>query len=251
MSLISLPRRRRGASRRMVSLGLVSVALGGLGGLATIVAAPAAWAAAATPTVLVANGYGPGGGGTGTVTGYPDPPSGCSGTPPTCAAAPSLSIGGSATTLQAVQGIAEDSAGHIFVDSFSQSTDSIAEVAPGAAGNVAPVANLSGTATGINDPAGMVVNSTGTDLYALNLGNVTEYALPFTNCTGTAPATCDPAPVSTLTGASSPNYGMALDSSGDLYVSNTNNSVSEYAPLTPAGTSLAGRSTSWLAKALR
>ena len=70
-------------------------------------------------------------------------------------AAPVATISGSATGLSFPQGVAVDSAGHLFVT--NSGADSVTEYAEGATGNTAPVATISGSATGLNEPDGVAV----------------------------------------------------------------------------------------------
>ncbi|HWG75152.1 MAG TPA: putative Ig domain-containing protein [Acidimicrobiales bacterium] len=176
-------------------------------------------APAAAPTILVANGSGPTGSGAATVTGYPDPPAGCAGTPSICPAAPSVNISGSNTTIGSLVGIAQDPAHDTFVANSNASA--IDEFAPGANANVAPIAILGGAATGLNSPQGIFIDPAGSHLFVANSSTVTEYSLPFTGCTGSAPATCNQAPIATLSGSAtllnSP-FGVSVDASGNLWV---------------------------------
>lgn len=186
-------------------------------------------------TLLVSNGFGPGG--SGTVAGYPDPLTGCAGTPAVCDPPPSPFLSGPATGLSQAQGLAQDAAGNLYVASFLPSGGpAVNEYIPGATGNSAPVAVLSGSATKLGYNQGIAIDAAGTHLYVADHNNsITEYALPFTSCTGSVP-TCNDAPVATLTGpntALSSPFGISLDSSGNLYVTEQNDAVTEYAPLAP------------------
>lgn len=186
-------------------------------------------------TLLVSNGSGPGG--AGSVSGYADPPTGCGGTPVVCDPSPFPFISGPATNLLAAEGLAQDPAGDLYVASFSPSgRPAVDEYPPGATGNTAPIAVLSGPATGLGFSQGMAIDPSGTHLYVVNQTSViTEYDLPFTSCAG-SPPTCNDAPVATLSGPStqlkSP-FGISFDSSGNLWVANLNDAVTEYAPLAP------------------
>jgi hypothetical protein len=134
-------------------------------------------------------------------------------------------IAGPATGLDGPEGVAVDSAGHLFVtNAFG---DSVTEYAEGAAGNAAPVALIAGPATGLSGPAGVAVDSAGR-LFVTNAGfggdSVTEYA---EGAAGNA------APVATIVGPGTGLDGpaaVAVDSAGHLFVTNLGaDSVTEYA----------------------
>ena len=98
--------------------------------------------------------------------------------------------------------------------------------AGGASGNVAPMATLSGAATGLDGPRGVLVDSFGDLFVANSLNNsVTEYG---EGSKGNA------APKATISGAKtklSQPQGLAMDASGNIYVSNKgNSSITEYRP---------------------
>jgi Fibronectin type III domain len=67
-------------------------------------------------------------------------------------------IQGGATGLAAPQGVAADRAGHVFV--ANSATNSITEYANGASGNVAPIATISGSHTGLFGPTGLAISGT-------------------------------------------------------------------------------------------
>jgi hypothetical protein len=117
----------------------------------------------------------------------------------------------------------------------------------------APYSTLAGPATGLNVPSGVAVDSHN-NIYAANLqgASVTEYSIPSPSPTPSPTATPSPtpsptatptgatatpsptaaptatpyniAPSATITGLGSPT-GIAVDSSGDIYVSDQNSSV--------------------------
>jgi Fibronectin type III domain len=100
-------------------------------------------------------------------------------------------------------------------------TNSVIEYAKGANGNQAPVATISGSKTGLNDPTSAALNPAG-DLFVTNPGDgsVAEFA---------AGANGDAAPIATISGATDP-VGLTLDPAGDLFVAEGNHdSVAEYA----------------------
>jgi hypothetical protein len=65
-------------------------------------------------------------------------------------------IKGASTGLADPQGVVSDSAGHVFVANLA--ADSITEYANGASGNVAPVATISGSQTGLSGPTGLALS---------------------------------------------------------------------------------------------
>jgi hypothetical protein len=67
-------------------------------------------------------------------------------------------IKGASTGLADPQGVVSDSSGRVFVANFS--ADSITEYANGASGNVAPVATISGSQTGLSGPTGLALSGT-------------------------------------------------------------------------------------------
>jgi hypothetical protein len=65
-------------------------------------------------------------------------------------------IKGASTGLSDPQGVAADTAGHVFAANFA--TDSITEYADGASGNVTPIATISGSQTGLSGPTGLAIS---------------------------------------------------------------------------------------------
>jgi hypothetical protein len=100
-------------------------------------------------------------------------------------------------------------------------TNSVYEYAKGAKGNQAPVATISGSKTGLNNPTSAAVDPAG-DLFVTNPGDgsVDEFA---------PGANGDVAPIATISGATDP-VGLTLDPAGDLFVAEGNHdAVAEYA----------------------
>jgi hypothetical protein len=103
--------------------------------------------------------------------------------------------------------------------------NTVTAYAGGASGDAAPVLTLSGPATGLSQPTGVVADVSG-DVFAANAGanSITEYAPEVTGNTG---------PTATISGSLtrlSRPQDVALDGSGRLYVTNAGGSVTEYAP---------------------
>jgi sugar lactone lactonase YvrE len=101
---------------------------------------------------------------------------------------------------------------------------SVTAYATGANGDAAPVLRLSGPATGLNQPTGVVADDAG-DVFVANAGNdsVTEYAPEVTG---------NSAPTVTISGAQtglSRPQDVAVGPNGRLYVTNLNGSVTSYA----------------------
>jgi len=134
---------------------------------------------------------------------------------------PAYSIDGSQTDLNVPQALAIDDDNNLYVaNSDGGSNDpSITVYAAGAKGNAAPIQIISGPSTGLMNPSGVAVDSSH-DVYVANPGNsdggtVTVYA---------AHANGDEAPIQTISGPNtqlSVPTGIAVDSSKNIYVSNT------------------------------
>jgi hypothetical protein len=99
--------------------------------------------------------------------------------------------------------------------------NSVTEYPLTASGNAPPAVTIAGSNTGLNDPASIVLDSTG-KAYVANdaAGTVTEYA---------PGATGNIKPLTTITGIPSPR-ALALNSAGDLFVSTIGGPIYEYAP---------------------
>lgn len=102
---------------------------------------------------------------------------------------------------------------------LTPNADSITEYAAQSSGNVSPIATISGSATGLNEPVGLAVDSQG-NIYASNFNypnfSVTVYS---------AGSNGNVAPAATIAGpATSLVYpeGVALDPIGNVYASNLN-----------------------------
>jgi DNA-binding beta-propeller fold protein YncE len=105
-------------------------------------------------------------------------------------------------------------------------TASLMEFAPGAKGDTAPIADINGAATGLNDPSGLAIDHKGR-LWVANFGSATISVFA-PNATGNA------TPLMTLAGAktelNTPG-GIALAQNGDLWVANTGSrAILEFAP---------------------
>ena len=121
-------------------------------------------------------------------------------------------ISGAQTGLDYPEGVVLDSQGDVYV--ANTVADTITEYAPGASGNVAPIATISGSHTGLVAPRFLALDSSD-DLYVVNgTGNsVIEYAPGANGNSG---------PINTISGSATmidDPIGIAFDL-GLLYVSN-------------------------------
>ncbi len=135
----------------------------------------------------------------------PDP-SGCTGSPP---------------CYQQPAGLVVDNQGNVWVSfiasavSGSGSTGAVAEYPPGSNGTVTPLGVIIGSNTGLQQPYGIAIDSSG-NIWASNLsGTILEFA---------AGATGNATPINTISGSNTllnQNWGgLVLDADGDIYVSN-------------------------------
>jgi hypothetical protein len=89
--------------------------------------------------------------------------------------APTATLGGTATTIYTIKGIALDSAGNMYVTSLAQATSTLADSAipsilvfsVGATGNVAPIRTISGSSTTMRTVGTLRVDGAG-DIYVLS-----------------------------------------------------------------------------------
>jgi hypothetical protein len=139
--------------------------------------------------------------------------------------APIATIGGSNTGLEEVTAVALDSTGNIYVSGDLTSGAGVAVFAPlgNSTGllNEAPIATISGTNTGLQDPVDVVLDSMD-HIFVLN---VEANAVSVFSALGTSRGNLNEAPLATLSGSNTgldvlPEGGMALDFSGNIYIPN-------------------------------
>jgi sugar lactone lactonase YvrE len=144
--------------------------------------------------------------------------------------APQTFIRGSLTQLRGPFGIAVDASGTMFVTNSSArnggAVDSIVAFPASASANVYPAQWIQGASTGLSQPSGIALDSSGR-IWVANSGNNTVTAYPQTPTT-TSPANVVPA--ITLSGSATKlnaPVGLAFDASGRLWVSNSGNDTIE------------------------
>jgi len=109
---------------------------------------------------------------------------------------PTRTIGGPATTINSIQGLAVDSAGNIYVSSSGNGETGSPEIlvfSTGSTGNVAPIRTISGSATTLDAIGDLALDSAG-NIYVLNGLNLLKIG---PNATGNV------APMATITTAAS------------------------------------------------
>ena len=149
--------------------------------------------------------------------------------------APISSIGGPNTGLAGPNGVALDSSGTIYVANVGRGAPprgSITIYPADADGDVAPTATIAGANTGLDNPQGVALDSSG-NIYVANaiggasrFGSVTAY--PAGSDGNVAPTTTVGGP---NTGLAQPS-GIALDGSGNIFVANTGGGPSHHGSIT-------------------
>ncbi len=141
--------------------------------------------------------------------------------------APITTIGGSNTGLKYPVGIAIDSKGKIYVADYGNGiisgpgsiAPSVFVYAAGSKGNVAPIATISGSDTGLETPIGIALDSSG-KIYVADYSAKSVFVY---SALGTSTGPVNEAPIATLSGSNTKlvfPFGIAVDSSGKIYVAN-------------------------------
>jgi sugar lactone lactonase YvrE len=154
--------------------------------------------------------------------------------------APIATIAGSNTGLINPSGVALDSSKNIYVanlGSLSGASDIVTIFAAGSNGNVSPTATITGPATGLNYPTAITLDSSG-NIYVANAG--TQNGGANTVTVYPAGSNGNVAPSATISGSNTGllvPWGIALDSSKNIYVANDGSSVGQSDSVTvyPAG----------------
>ncbi len=152
--------------------------------------------------------------------------------------APTATISGSDTDLDTPEGIALDSSRNIYVaddgDDSCDGTESVYVYPAGSSSNAAPSATISGGNTGLCYPYGIALDSSG-NIYVADEGAASVFVFPPLASLPSQPNYPNVRPIATISGSNtglSGPYGIALDSSGNIYVADLSaNSVFAYPPL--------------------
>jgi len=139
--------------------------------------------------------------------------------------APTTIISGSNTELDTPEGIVVDPSLNIYVaddgDGSCDGTESLYVYTAGSIGNAAPGATISGGNTGLCYPYGIALDSN-LNIYVADEGAASVFVYPPLASLPSQPNYPNVTPIATIsgnnTGLSGP-YGIALDSSGNIYVS--------------------------------
>ena len=119
------------------------------------------------------------------------------------------------TGLSGPQFVAVDASGNIYATNYC--TASVTIYAKGSNGDAAPLAVIGGSKTGLNEPYGIALDSSG-KIYVSDFGASKVFVYP---ALGNSTGQLNETPSATISGAKthlrSP-YGIALDSSGKIYV---------------------------------
>jgi hypothetical protein len=91
---------------------------------------------------------------------------------------PTSTIGGPATTINSIQGLATDGAGNVYVSTTPSDPNALPEIlefSAGLTGNVAPTRTISGSATTMTESGNLALDSAG-NIYFLNAVNLLVFA---------------------------------------------------------------------------
>jgi len=185
--------------------------------------------------IYVANAGNAGGAIGGSITVYAASPSG------TLNETPLATIAGSNTGLAEPYGIALDGSGKIYVTNYDggNGNTSITVYAANPSGtlNETPLATIAGSNTGLTNPFGIALDSSG-KLYVANVINATSSSILV--YAASPSGTLNESPIATIAGSNTglhSVYGVGLDATGRVYAASSgggSNSVNVY-PANPSG----------------
>lgn len=148
--------------------------------------------------------------------------------------APIRTITGSNTGLAGALGIAVDSSGKIYaanrvacppgLTDCADNPGSITVYAANSSGNAAPIATIGGDHTGLSSPEGIALDQSG-NIYVASFGEASANGLIAVFAAG---SNGDAVPMQLLTGggvALNGVFGIAVDSSRNIYVSNSESAL--------------------------
>ena len=153
-------------------------------------------------------------------------------------AAPSTTINGLSTDLCDPIGITLDSSRNIYVadagNIVNGNAPSVYVYRAGSSGNAVPIATISGSSTGLVNPHGIAGDFSG-NIYVADFSVGSVFVYPPLGSLLSQPNYPNVAPIATISGSSTGlkgPFGIAVDSSGNIYVSdNSAKSVFAYPPL--------------------
>jgi hypothetical protein len=149
--------------------------------------------------------------------------------------APVATIGGSMTMLHSPAALALSGSGDLWIlnDDPSDTTASLIEFAPGAHGNVAPIERIAGAKTRLFPSVGIALTTSGNQLWVTHVGGGQRASSAIQEFATSTPGNV--AAIRTITGSRTElafPYGVTLDRSGEVIVSDDGNGGASGAILT-------------------